>query len=153
MNRALLSAALLALATGPAQTRAQSIYTPYTFTNFAGVPGVSGSNDGPGSGARFGAPFAVAVDAGGTLYVADSGNNTIRKITPDGVVTTLAGCATCPPGSADGIGSEARFYAPQGIAAYGLGNVIVADTYNHTIRKITADCPKGERVTSQHLTV
>src|SRR5437588_9562177 len=69
---------------------AQSVYTPYTFTTLAGQAS-SGSADGTGSAARFNEPFGVATDSSGNVYVADSYNQTSRKITPAGVVTTLAG--------------------------------------------------------------
>ena len=80
--------------------------------------------------------FGVAVDSAGNVYVADTDNHTIRKITPAGVVSTLAGLAGSL-GSADGTGSAARFYHPGGVAVDSGGNVYVADTDNHTIRKIT----------------
>jgi hypothetical protein len=105
-------------------------------TTLAGVAGQVGSADGTSATARFGAPYGVAVDSAGNLYVADEGANTIRKITPAGVVTTLAGAAG-QVGSTDGTGSAARFYEPQGAAVDGAGNVYVADTANDTIRKIT----------------
>ena len=76
------------------------------------------------------------MDSAGNVYVADTYNHTIRKITPAGVVTTLAGSAGSS-GSADGTGSAARFYWPSGVAVDSAGNVYVADTGNHTIRKIT----------------
>lgn len=76
------------------------------------------------------------MDGAGNLFIADCTNNTIRKITPDFAVTTLAGKAGSD-GSADGTGSAARFYHPSGVAVDGAGNVFVADTENHTIRKIT----------------
>src|SRR3989440_9565 len=114
---------------------AQSVYTPYTFTTLAGAAS-PGSADGTGSAARFNGPFGVATDSSGDVYVADTGNNTIRKITPAGVVTTLAGLAGIT-GSADGTGSTARFSDPDGVATDPSGNVYVADTFNHTIRKIT----------------
>ena len=78
----------------------------------------------------------MAVDSSGNVYVADTGNDTIRKITPAGVVTTLAGSAG-NVGSADGTGSAARFYYPLGVAVDSSGNVYVADTDNYTIRQIT----------------
>ena len=116
---------------------AQSIYTPYTFTTLAGVGAASiGSADGTGSAARFYYPSGVATDSSGNVYVADSSNNTIRKITPAGVVTTLAGLAGSF-GSVDGTGSAARFNDPTGVAADSSGNVYVGDSANHTIRKIT----------------
>jgi sugar lactone lactonase YvrE len=105
-------------------------------TTRAGLAGSAGSDDGTGSAARFDEPIGVATDSSGNVYVADYGNNTIRKITPAGVVTTLAGPARSV-GSADGTGSAARFYNPQGVATDSSGNLYVADTYNSTIRKIT----------------
>src|SRR5437867_67532 len=114
---------------------AQSVYTPYTFTTLAGIAG-AGSADGTGSAARFNFPGCAAVDGSGNVYVADAANQTIRKITPSGVVTTLAGLAGSS-GSADGTGSAARFNLPFGVAVDGSGSVYVADTYNHTIRQIT----------------
>ena len=118
---------------------AQSIYENYTVTTLAG-PTESGPSwqDGSTNVARFGTPTSVAKDAAGNIYVADSLNQTIRKITPDGVVSTVAGL-TATPGSADGIGSAARFNTPNGIAVDGNGNLYVADTGNNTIRKITPD--------------
>jgi sugar lactone lactonase YvrE len=128
--------ALLALAVTATHTRAQSTYTPYAFTNFAGLPGASGTNDGTGGAARFIGPRGVAVDGAGNVYVADTYNYTIRKITPAGAVTTLAGSAGLS-GSANGINSVARFNQPSGVAVDGGGNLYVADYENSTIRKIT----------------
>ena len=102
----------------------------------AGSPGTSGSADGIGSAARFLGPVGMAVDAAGNVYVADSGNSTIRKVTPAGVVTTIAGLAG-QDGSADGVGSAARFDRPQALALDAAGNLYVADSDNYTIRKIT----------------
>jgi sugar lactone lactonase YvrE len=104
-------------------------------STFAGTPGIQGSVDGTGSAARFGGPNGVATDKAGNLYITDSGNNTIRKITPAGVVTTLAG-AVEQWGSDDGTGSAARFNTPSGVAVDASGNVYVSDTGNNTIRKI-----------------
>jgi len=81
-----------------------------TVTTVAGTAYVQGFADGTGSAAQFYVPSAVAVDASGNLYVVDTGNNSIRKITPAGVVTTVAGSSQ--PGSADGTGSAARFSSP-----------------------------------------
>jgi sugar lactone lactonase YvrE len=105
-------------------------------TTLAGLPGSSGSADGTGGAARFDAPEGVAADSAGNVYVADTWNHTIRKLTPGGVVTTLAGLAGTQ-GTADGMGSAARFYWPEGVAVDSAGNVYVADTDNFTIRKVT----------------
>ncbi|HEX7837343.1 MAG TPA: NHL repeat-containing protein [Kofleriaceae bacterium] len=105
-------------------------------TTLAGTAGMLGSADGTGAAARF-FPAGVAVDTAGNVYVAEEGNNTIRKITAAGVVTTLAGMAGMP-GSADGTGAAARFNAPTGVAVDSTGNLYVADQSNHTIRKVTA---------------
>ncbi|MCX7804926.1 MAG: PKD domain-containing protein [Planctomycetota bacterium] len=102
----------------------------------AGRAGFAGSTNGTRGAARFNSPRSVALDSSGNIYVADTYNNTIRKITPAGVVTTLAGQAGTP-GSDDGTGSAARFNVPSGVAVDSGGNVYVADTGNHTVRKIT----------------
>jgi sugar lactone lactonase YvrE len=106
-------------------------------STLAGAAGEKGSADGVGAAARFYRPASVAVDEVGTLYVSDSNNHTIRKITPAGVVSTLAGTAGSP-GSADGTGAAARFNIPLGVAVDRAGTVYVAEPNNHTIRKITA---------------
>ncbi len=100
--------------------------------------GTQGSTDGPVAGTKFKFTRGIAVDSSNNIYVADAGNNTIRKITPGGIVSTLAGTAGAQ-GSADGTGAAARFNDPYGIAVDGSGNVYVADTFNYTIRKITPD--------------
>lgn len=102
----------------------------------AGSGAVAGSADGTGSAASFNLPSAVAVDGSGNVYVADYNNHTIRRIAPGGVVTTLAGAAGSP-GGADGVGAAARFSYPRGIAVDAGSNVYVADSGNHTIRKIS----------------
>src|SRR5438105_4705054 len=135
LKKYLLPLALSSLVVLEAVTaQAQSTYLPYYFTTFAGnAPG----GDGTGSQAGFYQPYGVAADSAGNVYVADTQNHTIRKITPAGVVTTLAG-AVAVTGSADGTGSAALFNAPSGIAVDSAGNLYVADTYNFTIRKITS---------------
>jgi sugar lactone lactonase YvrE len=107
-------------------------------TTLAGQAGVSGSVDGAGAHALFHLPSGIAADRMGNLYVADSANNTIRKISAGGVTTTLAGLAGSP-GSADGAGNAARFWTPFGVAVDNAGNVYVADTLNNTVRKIAPD--------------
>jgi len=115
----------------------RSITPTGVVTTLAGTAGMSGSTDASGAAARFNGPRGIASDAAGTLYVADSGNNTIRKITPTGAVTTLAGTAGAS-GSTDASGAAARFSGPTGVAIDSANNVYVADTNNHTIRKITS---------------
>lgn len=107
-----------------------------TVVTLAGSKGVSGSSDGAGASARFSQPLGLAVDTEGNVFVADSGNSTIRKITPNGVVSTFAGTAGSL-GGVNGIGSAARFRAPYGVALDSSGNLYVADGDNHSIRKIT----------------
>jgi hypothetical protein len=113
--------------------------TNWVVRTLAGLAGSAGSADGTGSAARFSDPSGVALDTEGNLYVTDTGNNTIRQVTPVGtnwVVTTLAGRAGVL-GSANGTGTNALFYRPFGVAVDSAGNVYVADTYNDTIRKVT----------------
>lgn len=105
-------------------------------TTFAGGAGVSGSNDGSGTSARFNYPCGVAVDSAGNVYVADTTNNTIRKITAAGVVTTLAGTSGVS-GASDGAGTAALFNQPTGLALDSSGNLYVADTGNSAIRRIS----------------
>ena len=106
-----------------------------TVSTFAGSPDIAGSTDG--NSALFNVPQSLAVDSSGNVYVADAGNFTIRKITSTGTVSTLAGLAG-NAGSADGMGTNAAFYEPEGVAVDASGNVFVADTWNQTIRKITS---------------
>ena len=102
-------------------------------STLAGTP-VAGSADGTGATAAFNHPTGVAVDSSGDLIVADLGNNEIRRVTPAGVVTTLAGALS--PGSADGTGAAASFSSPQAVAVDPAGNVYVADGANNEIRMI-----------------
>ena len=132
-------AATNSVGTGSASSSSEAVIPTilYTFTTLAGLAGSPGSIGGTGSAARFNFPYGVAVDSASNVYVADSYNHTIRKITTGGVVTTLAGLAGAA-GSADGTGSAARFYTPVGVAVDNAGNVYVADYSNSTIRKITS---------------
>jgi len=114
----------------------RKVTTAGVVTTLAGTAGMRGSADGPGAAARFNGPQGVAVGSAGDVYVADTGNHTIRKITAAGVVTTLAGVAGMI-GGADGTGA-ARFNGPSSVVVNSTGNVYVADTGNHTIRKVTA---------------
>ena len=141
---------------------AQSIYTPYAFTNFVGQPGVEGWLDETGTAGRLHTPHGVAVDPAGNVFIADTFNHVIRKVTPAGVmtntirkmapvrtnwvITTLAGCPTGPVGTNDGPGIAARFDGPFGITA-SQGNIFVADSGNKTIRKLTPT-PTGWEVST-----
>jgi len=102
-------------------------------TTLAGSPGALGSADGTGSAARFNGPYGASVDSAGNVYVADLDNSLIRKITPAGVVTTLAGTVGVS-GSADGSGNSVKFDQPRGVAVDSQGTLYVADTANDTIR-------------------
>lgn len=113
----------------------QKVSTANVVTAFAGLTGSAGSLDGIGTNARFNTPSNMTVDSNGNIYVADRANHIIRKITPARVVTTLAGVAGSQ-GDTNGTGLDARFNTPTGVAVDGSGNVYVADTFNHAIRKI-----------------
>jgi hypothetical protein len=105
-------------------------------TTFAGTAGTSGSVDGTGTAARFNKPSGLALDTAGNLYVADTGNSTVRKVSPAGVVTTLAGLSAIT-GLKDGTGTLAWFNEPEGVTSDTAGNLYVADTGNAVIRKVT----------------
>lgn len=105
-------------------------------TTLAGAAGITGHADGIGGSASFNGPVGVATDSTGNVYVADYGNDTIRKIASNGEVTTLAGMAGVA-GNTDGVGANASFSLPYGIATDGAGNVFVTEMSSHTIRKIT----------------
>lgn len=107
-----------------------------TITPVAGKGPPAGFADGPAATATFNLPQGITQDVAGTLYVTDTGNHTIRKITAGGTVTTLAGSAG-NSGFIDGSGSTARFSAPVGIALGPDGDLYVADRDNHVIRRVT----------------
>jgi sugar lactone lactonase YvrE len=109
--------------------------TPAGVTTTVAGTGTFGYTDGPAATAQFYVPSGLVVDATGNIFVADLGNNIIRKITPGGVVSTFAGNGSS--GSADGTGSTATFSGPSGIAIGADGNFYVTDSNNNTIRKIT----------------
>src|SRR5215475_453935 len=117
----------LFLASLPSSTSAQNL-SIYTLAG-DGTPGATN-----GSSARFNHPAGVAADPDGNIYVADTENSTIRKITPDGATSTFAGTPGAS-GSADGSGSSAQFFGPQAVGTDPLGLIYVADTANSTIRK------------------
>jgi sugar lactone lactonase YvrE len=135
------SNAVVTQAVAPVVTQVvKQVVTPPNFTPpiIVGAIGVAGAADGIGSEARFSSPSAMAVDSAGYLYVADMGNNTIRKISPSGDVRTLAGTAG-KAGENDGEAVSARFTAPSGIAVDNSGNIYVAEFASDTIRKISPD--------------
>ncbi|MDR2208971.1 MAG: hypothetical protein LBE22_08385 [Azoarcus sp.] len=117
------------------KARIHKVSTDGEVSTFAGS-GTQGFSDGFGSAAQFKEPHGLAIDEADNLYVADTSNNRIRKITPKGEVSTLAGRKE---GFANGTGKSARFSRPSGIAIDAAGNLYVADTYNSRIRKITKE--------------
>jgi len=107
-------------------------------TTVAGRAGLSGHNDGKKTSARFNQPSGIASDDQGNLFVTDTINHIVRKISPTGMVSTFAGMAGSN-GSKDGVGSEARFDSPKALTIDSKNNLYLADWINHTIRKITTD--------------
>lgn len=122
---------------GNSSSIASTVVVPakYRVTTIAGAY-TAGDADGPAETARFTSPQGIALDDAGNFYITDTDAHTIRKLTPGGIVSTLAG-ASGQSGNADGTGSSARFDRPWGIAVDHSGNVYVADRGNHNIRKIT----------------
>lgn len=113
----------------------RKVTTNGVVTTFAGRPGVAGSSNGTGTNAYFNQPTGIAMDTAGNFYVSDTGNQLIRRITPAGVVTTLAGVAG-QGGYLDGTSSSAWFNDPLGIAVSSNGTVFIADGGNHCLRQV-----------------
>ena len=113
----------------------EQVTTAGVRSTLAGSPGSQGKVDGSGSAARFTWPSSLSLDGLGNVYVVDEYLHTLRRVTPDGVVTTVAGLAE-NPGAADGLGREGRFNAPTGVAVDDL-NIYVADSENNLIRTVT----------------
>ena len=109
--------------------------TPAGVTSVLAGSGVGGFVNGTGAAAQFNGPYCIVADASGNFYVGDRINNAIRKITPAGVVTTLAGSGTMA--SVDGTGTAASFAEPLGIAINSAGNLYVVDYASQKIRKVT----------------
>jgi sugar lactone lactonase YvrE len=107
-------------------------------TTVAGT-GVEGFADGPATSAQFSFPRDVAVDSQNNLYIADTGNGRIRKVTPAGVVSTVAGNGTVGYSGDNGPATSAMLSYPAALATDSAGNVYIADTWNYRIRKLTSD--------------
>jgi sugar lactone lactonase YvrE len=120
----------------PASATIRKVTPQGTVTTLAGATGAVGYADGQGAAVRFNAPSRLDTDTQGNLYVTDTGNSVVRKVTASGTVGTLAGNGTC--GSADGRSTAAQFCHPKGIALDRYGNLWIADTGNHTVRRIDA---------------
>lgn len=133
------SAATTLAAAGTAQPTAPAANAAIasTVSTYAGSAG--GLVNGRAADARFNDPHAIVIDAAGTIYVADSHNHQIRRITAGGAVSTFAGSTEGHGGFADGPGPDARFAYPIGLAIDGEGVLYVSDFFNHRIRKITPD--------------
>ncbi len=112
------------------------ISTDGQVSTIAGLAGTYGSDDGPASAARFSNPGGVCITPDGSVFVTDVSNNTIRRISPAGEVSTLAGLAGAE-GFSDGAGAAARFNYPYALVADPEGNLIVADSINHLLRVVT----------------
>ncbi|MES2598580.1 MAG: M36 family metallopeptidase [Verrucomicrobiota bacterium] len=113
------------------------LYLDGVVETFAGMPGQSGHQEGKGTLARFRDPSGICVDTAGNLYLTDAGSHVVRKITPLGVVTTLAGKPDTP-GHMDGTGSKALFNTPSGISYDPVSKtLLVVDTENSVIRRVT----------------
>ena len=106
-------------------------------STLSGVAGDPGPTNGLAKAARFNAPLGLVVTSANILFVADSGNHAIRRIAPDGTVNTLAGLNE-DWGARDGLGPAARFNGPVGLALAADGALIVADSLNHALRRVTA---------------
>ncbi len=134
------SAPPVVITSSPPAARPAPVVVPPSYSPPLVVGGINapGATDGLGNQACFSSPGAIAMDSAGYIYVADMGNNTIRKISPSGDVHTLAGTAG-KAGEIDGQGAAARFTAPSGIAVDNAGNVYVAEFASDTIRKISPE--------------
>ena len=115
----------------------RKVTTAGVVSTFAGSAGNCGTADGTGSAARFGGPRGLTVDSGGNVFVADSANNSVRRITPGGAVTTFAGSTSGVAGYVNDVGTLAQFNNPVGVAVDSGGNIAVSDFNNNVIRSIS----------------
>src|SRR5262249_43599938 len=103
-----------------------------------GTSGYSGDG-GPATSAQLNVPFGVAVDGAGNLYIADLRNSRIRKVTTDGLISTVAGNETTGYSGDGGPATSAQLNSPNGVAVDGAGNLYIADYSNNRIRRVTTD--------------
>lgn len=107
-------------------------------STLAGSPGKAGFKDGASQAGQFNSPSGLALDAQGNLYIADSNNNRIRKLSADGTtLSTVAGSAQ--QGLQDGPALQARFFSPRDLVFNSQGELLISDGFNHTLRKLSAD--------------
>ena len=111
--------------------------TPSGLVSTVAGTGVRGRENGPSTEASFDTPFGVMVDQSGSVFVADAGNHQIRKISPEGIVSVYAGSSIGRAGAENGIGGTGRFSLPESMVFDEMGNMYIADTENHSIRKIS----------------
>ena len=106
-------------------------------TRVAGTtPAGAGGDDGPATDAQLNGPAGVAVTADGGFLIADAGNNTVRKVSADGVITRVAGTGAVGAGGDDGPATDAQLAFPTGVAVTAHGGFLIADTNNHAVRKV-----------------
>jgi trimeric autotransporter adhesin len=122
----------------PSQNRIYRVVADGSLSLTAGVGSSEYSGDGgQAASAQLSNPEGVAVDSAGNLYIADSGNNRIRKVTPAGIISTVAGNGTSGFSGDGGPATMARLFMPIGVAVDSAGNIYIADTFNLRIRKVT----------------
>jgi serine/threonine protein kinase, bacterial len=120
--------------TDAGNNRIRKVFADGTVTTVAGS-GSSGASDGVGQAASFNNPYGIAMEPSGNLVIADNESHKIRRLTPAGEVSTIAG--TGNPGATDGSALQASFYRPSGVAVDSQGNIYVADFSNGRVRRIS----------------
>jgi streptogramin lyase len=135
-----LSVLTVAAVAAIAATSALGVSGSDTITTFAGTSQGFSGDGGPATAAKLNQPYDVAVDRNGNVYIADTGNNRIRKVAPNGTITTWAGNGVFYPFSGDGgPATGAHLYVPEGVAVDARGNVYIADRNNGVVRRIAPD--------------